>query len=287
MTLGQKLREARLERGLTQAQAAGGCVTRNMLSQIENDQASPSVKTLAHLAAVLGVGAGWLLSEDSDDSAPDRRARARAFLRSGEYEACLNLLLPFEKTADDEELLLLSIAAWRLCERALGDEKTDEALKLARQALDFNRRSLYELPTLQIRAAGAAARCCCLKGSGADEAVNDYRDCYQKLQTDVGYHLLLARRALELEHIQAAEREIWSIADLPEENRAEYLILRGRIALKKEQLENAVLYLQQAEEIPGLPKLLRRELYKSLEACFRGREDYKLAYEYVQKQLEL
>lgn len=42
MTLGQKLRQTRLSKGLSQSQVAGDCVTRNMLSQIENDQASPS-----------------------------------------------------------------------------------------------------------------------------------------------------------------------------------------------------------------------------------------------------
>ena len=45
MTLGQKLRQTRLSKGLSQSQVAGGCVTRNMLSQIENDQASPSMRT--------------------------------------------------------------------------------------------------------------------------------------------------------------------------------------------------------------------------------------------------
>ena len=287
MTLGQKLRQARLARGLTQSQAAGGCITRNMLSQIENDQASPSVRTLEYLAAALGVGAGWLLSDDQQSGELDRLTRARAMLRGGEYDACLRLLAPAEKTAGDEELLILSLAAWRLSEQALADERTDDALRLARQALGWNRRSLYAQPTLQIRAAAVEARCCCLRRDGADEAVGAYKEQYQRLQTAVGYHLLMARYALGQEHIQAAEREIWSIAELPDESRAEYLVLRGRIALRKEQLENAALYLRQAEELPGLPKLLRRELYRCLEQCYREREDYKLAYEYAAKQLEL
>lgn len=54
MTLGQKLRQTRLSKGLSQSQVAGDCVTRNMLSQIENDQASPS---MAH-ARASGAGAG-------------------------------------------------------------------------------------------------------------------------------------------------------------------------------------------------------------------------------------
>ena len=45
MTLGQKLKQTRLARGMTQSQVVGDRITRNMLSQIENDLASPSVGT--------------------------------------------------------------------------------------------------------------------------------------------------------------------------------------------------------------------------------------------------
>ena len=51
MTLGQKVRQARIRAGLTQEQAAGGRITRNMLSLIENDLSAPSMKTLEYLAA--------------------------------------------------------------------------------------------------------------------------------------------------------------------------------------------------------------------------------------------
>ena len=39
MTLGEKLAAARQAKGLTQAQAAGDVITRNMLSLLEHDQA--------------------------------------------------------------------------------------------------------------------------------------------------------------------------------------------------------------------------------------------------------
>jgi len=97
----------------------------------------------------------------------------------------------------------------------------------------------------------------------------------------------MARYQLIQEHLPAAEHEIWSIADLPESSRAEYLILRGRIAARKEQYENAILYLKQAEEIEGLPKILRRELLMGLERCYKETEQYKLAYEYAAAQRSL
>ena len=85
MTLGQKVRQARIRAGLTQEQAAGGRITRNMLSLIENDLSAPSMKTLEYLAAALGVTAGWLLADDASDEAAERLPRARAMLREGDH----------------------------------------------------------------------------------------------------------------------------------------------------------------------------------------------------------
>lgn len=55
MTLGQRIKEVRLERQMTQQEVVGDYITRNMLSQIENDVATPSVKTLEYLAKRLGL----------------------------------------------------------------------------------------------------------------------------------------------------------------------------------------------------------------------------------------
>ena len=69
MTLGQKLKQTRLARGMTQSQVVGDRITRNMLSQIENDLASPSVGTLEYLASVLNVRLSWLLADEHAYSA--------------------------------------------------------------------------------------------------------------------------------------------------------------------------------------------------------------------------
>ena len=68
MTLGQKLKQTRLARGMTQSQVVGDRITRNMLSQIENDLASPSVGTLEYLAAVLDVKLAWLLADEKEEA---------------------------------------------------------------------------------------------------------------------------------------------------------------------------------------------------------------------------
>ena len=266
MTLGQKLRQTRLSKGLSQSQVAGDCVTRNMLSQIENDQASPSMRTLEHLAQALGVSVGWLLSDEQTDAVMERMRRSRALFRERKYEECLAL---FEQDApgDDETLLLCSMAAEALAGQMLLDETISRAKELAGRALEWNRKSLYASAQVQTGALDVLARIAILE-KHPDEAVERYKACYLAGQNAVRYHFTMARFHLQQEHIQAAEREIWSIAELPEASRAEYLILRGKIAAKREQYENAALYFHQAEEIP-LGRMLERELYEGLEVCCR------------------
>ena len=284
MTLGQKLRQTRLSKGLSQSQVAGSCVTRNMLSQIENDQASPSMRTLEHLARALDVSVGWLLSDEQTDAALDRMRKARALFREEDYAGCLALFVQ-DAPGDDEMLLLCSEAAGRLAEQALSDENYEKAKNLAQQALDWNRKSLYENAQVQTQALDVLARCA-LWEKNADEAVARYKAYYLERQNTVRYHFTMARFQLQQEHVQAAEREIWSIAELPEESRAEYLILRGKIAAKREQYENAALYYHQAEELP-LGRMLERELYQGLEVCCRELGDYQQAYLYASKQLAM
>ena len=53
MDLGEKLKKVRLDAGLSQRQVCGERITRNMLSQIENGSARPSMDTLRYLACLL------------------------------------------------------------------------------------------------------------------------------------------------------------------------------------------------------------------------------------------
>lgn len=285
MTLGQKLRKARIEKGLTQSQVAGDRITRNMLSQIENDLASPSVKTLEYLAQTLDVRAGWLLEDEKQAPSAAKLEAGKALWREGAWRACLQALSG--AAPSDELFALRADAAVRLAQEALHEERFSEARELALAAQRWNEAGAYQSQTQRLLAAAVLARCAQHAKSGAQDAVGAYRAAYLAAQSSVAYHLLMARYQLEQEHVQAAEREIWSIADLPEESRAEYLVLRGRIAARKEQFENAIVYLQQAEQAGALPRILRRELYQCMEVCCRESGDFKAAYEYAAKQLAL
>ena len=93
MELGEKLRLARAEAGLSQRQLCEGIITRNMLSQIEHGTANPSMDTLKQLAARLGKPVSFFLEETAVLS-PNQAimARARELYDAGEYSRAASTL---------------------------------------------------------------------------------------------------------------------------------------------------------------------------------------------------
>ena len=65
MDIGERLKSARLEAGLSQRQLCGDRIPRNMLSQIEHGTAAPSMDTLRYFAQQLNKPLGWFLEEEA------------------------------------------------------------------------------------------------------------------------------------------------------------------------------------------------------------------------------
>ena len=80
--LGEKLKQARLEAGLSQRQLCGDTITRNMLSQIENGSARPSMDSLAYFAQRLGKPISFFL-EESPIELPNQGVMEQARAASG------------------------------------------------------------------------------------------------------------------------------------------------------------------------------------------------------------
>jgi transcriptional regulator with XRE-family HTH domain len=151
MTLGRKIKDARLARGMTQKEVVGDFITRNMLSKIENDSASPSVRTLERLAAALGLPTGYFLDEAevSDGSSPDGLNEARAAYRAGRWRECLRLLEADSTAGTTDEGYLLHAHAGAYAARGAldaGDPAT--ARELAEAAQYYNQEGMYYSPLL-------------------------------------------------------------------------------------------------------------------------------------------
>ena len=132
MELGEKLRLARLEAGLSQRALCGDEVTRNMLSRIENGAARPSMKTLGCLAARLGKPVSYFLEEDTVCSPNQEIMTAVRQLFDGkDYAGAMRALAQYrapDEIYDRERQLLEILVRLHLAEEAIGDGREPSPL---------------------------------------------------------------------------------------------------------------------------------------------------------------
>lgn len=144
MELGEKLRRARLEAGLSQRALCGDAITRNMLSLIESGKARPSMDTLQYLAGRLGRPVGYFLEENTVVSAnPACMSRARQAYARRDYAGALEALTAYQ--APDELFDAECAYLQALCALALGQERLAQGDAAAAEILleGVQRGSLY------------------------------------------------------------------------------------------------------------------------------------------------
>lgn len=168
--LGQRIKEARLAKKMTQTEVVGSFITRNMLSQIESGNAVPSVKTLTYLAQVLELPPSVLLPDAAESSDHDREggaaytvtvpSDAATFYRAKEAylaeddTSAYEFLSSIEETSVlfDEAQALLARISLRLATSRCNEENFAEALDLSKTAATAASKGLYASPELKSQA---------------------------------------------------------------------------------------------------------------------------------------
>ena len=263
MELGEKLRQARLEAGLSQKQLCGEEITRNMLSLIENGSAKPSMKTLQYLAARLGKSVSYFLEETAVLS-PNQATMtaARQLFDSGNYpetEKILNSYRGPDPVYDREKDLLWVLTRLELARDALRQGRQLYARKLLQQTpvetfcltRELNRQKLL------------------LLGSIPGQRVADRLP-------GIDEELLL--RASEACAAGDPQRSLHLLEAMENHNTVQWYLLRGKTSARLQQWREATAYLHQAEQ--DFP----RECFPLLETCYRELGDFQKAYEYACKQ---
>ena len=255
MDLAEKLKAARLEAGLSQRQLCGDTITRNMLSQIENGSARPSMATLQYLAQRLGKPVSYFLEEQAVVSPNlENITQARNAYGQKDYAQTLAVLETFKEPDEafgEEKKLLQYLAHLGMARQALSEGKNPYAKKLLQQAGDI--RGMYITEELERSRQ-------ILLGMAGETAALDEDDAL----------LLLAKQAASperaLELLQAVERK----------DTAQWNLLRAEALFSLGQYGEAATCFENAEQTQAV--------FARLEACYRELEDYKKAYEYACRQ---
>jgi tetratricopeptide (TPR) repeat protein len=143
--LGERVRQLRINRGITQAQLAGDRFSKEYVSQIERGKTRPTKETVEWLGARLGVDAAFLetgVSTDALERTAGLVSRAEAAIEAHEYDEATAIVAAIPRAdlagAPELELRALLTEAW--ARMYLGE--TRKALDLLARA-----RSLAEVPS--------------------------------------------------------------------------------------------------------------------------------------------
>ena len=262
MTIGERLKQARLAAGLSQRQLCGDTITRNMLSQIENGVARPSMDTLQTLARRLNKPVSFFLEE-----ADDPNQTARECFRKGDYEGVRKALEGVQtgENEQDEYYLLKALTCLELAERAVAEGRQPYAVSLLEDAERANRQTPYFVPTLEYR------RLLLLAKAKPEEAER----ILAAIPPDDSQLFLRAKVALS----RAEGARAAAILDAAQDQTSkQWHLLRGRAAFAQGEYRTAAECFHRVEEA-GDPCV-----YSWLERCYQQLEDYKMAYYYACKQ---
>nr|MBQ8244631.1 helix-turn-helix transcriptional regulator [Oscillospiraceae bacterium] len=261
--LGQKLKEARIEAGLSQRQLCGETITRNMLSQIESGKARPSMQTLTYLAQKLSKPVSWFLEETPEPQPVEQTpTQALQYYQTGQYQSCLELLDGEDGSA--EIWFLRALCLLSLAKEAIGEDKLHYARSLLEKTAQAGKHTPYYTPALE------RERLLCLYQCSPEQA----GEWAGKLPKDDRELLLRAQSSLASSDADGC----MTILNAVREQNATWHYMYGQAAMLKTQYEIATEHFLAAEEAYPIP------CAKALENCYRELEDYKMAYQYACKQ---
>lgn len=259
MELGQKIKALRLEQGLSQRQLCDGKLTRNMLSQIENGSARPSMDTLRYFAQRLGKPVSYFLEEQAVVS-PNMTCMeaARNALAAGDGRKALELLEDYREPDPlfrEERQLLRFQACLREAEKAIREDRLPYGREMLNRAEECGGLYITQPLLRQLR----------LLRAEAGEPMDSKTLCWEEA--------LLARVRLTAD--PARRLEILTASENKDDPQWQLLAGEARLSLGH--------WRQAADHFRLAEAAYPEKVWPLLEQCCRELEDYKGAYEYACK----
>lgn len=287
MNIGEKIKNLRMSKMITQQELAGDFITRNMLSRIEHGAALPSLPTVIYLANRLGVPAGFLLAEEENEFLYQKIRYMPNICRAyqmGDYRICRELCLSVLSESDDEIALLMAECALGLAKEEFFAGNLHNACHWFDTALrDADKTAYYTghitAPTIvyfrYMRGISPS-----LASYEASDLLPGERDFAAWQDTYCRYALIMEQP----EHLQAQHGFDGNSAL----ERQLTLHLQATVLQKQGEYAAAYALLQRilAEEQAPVPVLLYNVLH-DMEQCCKALEDYKGAYDHALHKLSV
>lgn len=284
MDIGNKIRQLRTEKLMTQSELAGSEITRNMLSQIENGVALPSLTTIIYLARRLGVSVGFLLADENDNFIYKKTTTMKNIKKAftdKSFEICRDLCISELDKTDDEIEFILACCSINLAIENVCDGKLRRACEEIDEAILHSQSTIYDMVSVR-NCANVVLNF--LRGiSPTLDCVEIYEDISNKQYTVYAFENSFCKYIVALDSLDS---DCFDETDPEEKLYKMHIEAKRQIA--KQNYDGALETLKSlinSDEVPS--KILLYLASADLEICCRETDDFRGAYEHSQNKISL
>ena len=290
MNIGERIRELRISKLMTQADLAGDRITRNMLSCIENGSANPSLSTIVYIAGRLGVPAGFLLAEQGDEMAYRKMSNLSNIKKAyttGDVQSCRSLCLSGCPEPDDEISLLLANCDAEIAVEEFWRGRLRSSCRFFDEALSYAEKTIYSTDAIEAEIRVYFRFMERISHTLYSDLLDEEKTLSVKSNSIISQYLD-ALESLDNGDVTVAQILIEQLSQTSENSFFEAHLQSKVLILQKnyKQAQKALLQLLQDDETP-LNKIELYTVLGDLEVCCRESEDYKNAYRYASEKVEL
>lgn len=277
MNIGNKIKNLRLAKKLTQQDLAGDLITRNMLSRIENGFALPSVPTLLYLSEKLSVPSGYLLADDEENFIYKKLMMMPDILRAfkaGDWHICIDLCVNLDG-CDDEIAYLKTLCIYNEAKDlfVLGELKS--AIEMFEKAKQECIGTIY--PTDSILAECDVYLLCISDISPLLVADIDV----MQSPSPMAFSDTFCRYYVELKRVEDKKSRFFDFVDAIDINFEYQNHIKAKLKMQQGSYNEAYHILKSilSSEF-NIPSPILYYIFCDLEVCCRELSDYRGAYEY-------
>ena len=286
MNIGEKIRELRVAKLMTQSELAGTHITRNMLSCIENGSAQPSLSTILYIAGRLNVPAGFLLAEEGDEIVFRKMnsfANIKRAYTAGDVWGCRSLCLSACPEPDDEISLLLADCDAGIAAEEFWHGRLRSSCRFFDEALEYAEKTVYQTGHIEAKARVFFRYMRRISTTLYSDVLDEEKDLSVRFTSPFASYVEVLEALEDGEHSPAIE--FLSSSD-PKSFFAEHI--RVRMLMESEHhsdAKDALLQMLRAEE--PLNEISLYTVLCELEICCRETDDYKGAYNFASEKVQL
>ncbi len=286
MNIGERIRELRISKLMTQSELAGDRITRNMLSCIENGSANPSLSTVLYIAGRLNVPAGFLLAEGGDEIVYRKISNLSNIKRAytaGDLRGCRSLCISGCPEPDDEINLLLANCDVGIAQEEFGSGRLRSSCRFFDEALSYAEKTIYPTDSVEATARLYFRYMERISHTLYSDILDEQKFIAQKSADPLSDYLDVLDE-LDIKNTTLAERFLQTA----DSSKFEYSHVKARLLILQKEYRSAhKLLLQLLKGELSLSKVALYTVLCELELCCRETDDFKGAYNYANGKVEL